>query len=192
MTFLNYHSFFTDRVLPVIGAIYLSVCVPVVAVQIVITTMWGGLMALRFKIANAAGAGSTRVDVTADKVGGLVDKNGGRRPQWMVELSRACDGYSRSQTDGDIVLWAFFMAVVIPGVWFAVGVSGSIPLAVGYNVLRIGPMYTFFAHSYTLCHMEVHHRSKLFVTGDAHPASNIFNWWAGTGCSLVVAVLYNG
>jgi hypothetical protein len=103
-----------------------------------------------------------------------------RRPAWLSSLSRLCDEYSKSKTDGDIVLWAFFMAVVIPGVWLAVGISGSIPLAIAYNILRIGPMYSFFAHSYTLCHMEVHHRSKLFVTNDTHPLSNIFNWWAGT------------
>ena len=186
MTFLNYHSFFTDQVLPVIGATYLMLFVPIVAAQIVITTLWGGLMALWFKATSTTAKKTTLKDVSTDK-GQKVNNNNTvelqqqqDRPHWLLVLSRACDGYSKSKMDGDIVLWAFFMSVVIPGVWLAVGVSGSVPLAIGYNVLRIGPMYSFFAHSYTLCHMEVHHRSKLFVTSDTHPLSNIFNWWAGT------------
>jgi hypothetical protein len=185
MTFLNYHSFLTDRVLPVVGAIYLSICVPVVAVQIVITTFWGGLVSLWFRATS-----TSFLDVDPGVGGKGVGKESNsssnpRRPQWLTALSRLCDEYSKSKSDGDIVLWAFFMAVVIPGVWLAIGISGSIPLAIAYNIFRIGPMYMFFAHSYTLCHMEVHHRSKLFVTSDTHPFSNIFNWWAGTPLSLL-------
>lgn len=182
--------------MPVIGAIYLTICVPVVAVQIVITTCWGGLISLWFRASSTSFVDN---DVRTSKGGNKQSStrtssssssNNSPRPAWLSALSRLCDEYSKSKTDGDIVLWAFFMAVVIPGVWLAIGMSRSIPLAVAYNIFRIGPMYSFFAHSYTLCHMEVHHRSKLFVFDDTHPLSNIFNWWAGTSHHCLLSLSF--
>ena len=50
-------------------------------------------------------------------------------------------------------------------------------LLLGFNVVRIGPMYSNFAHVYTLCHMEAHRRYQLW--GRRGPWGYVFNWWVG-------------
>lgn len=100
-------------------------------------------------------------------------------PGWLTAIQKSLNGYTRSKVDGDIVLWAAFLGIVIPAAWLYAGMSGSFYLALAYNVFRIGPMYAHFAHVYTLSHMEAHHRGKLFMTSMSNPVSNVFNFWIG-------------
>ena len=73
------------------------------------------------------------------------------------------------------------LAVVQPAAWLWLGRwAGPAPsraLLLGFNVVRIGPMYSNFAHVYTLCHMEAHRRYQLW--GRRGPWGYAFNWWVG-------------
>ena len=145
----NTHSFVTDSIFPVLGGTFAAVALPFVVVQIAITTAWGGLYS--------------------------------RFPRFLPRVPAFGGALAADARDDWLLPWALWLAVVQPAAWLWLGRwAGPAPswaLLLGFNVVRIGPMYSNFAHVYTLCHMEAHRRYQLW--GRRGPWGYAFNWWVG-------------
>lgn len=91
---------------------------------------------------------------------------------------------AKKPQDGHLLPWTVMMGGALPALWLYLGTTFPVTwqLILAYNVLRIGPMYTNFAHVYTLCHMETHRKYQMFGGGGHDfwaPWSMVWNGWIG-------------
>jgi hypothetical protein len=155
---LNAHTFFTDSVMPVLGGALLLLSLPYLAVQVALCTAWHALDACTVRLAALAA----------------------RVSRW-----RGFERLVLHEGDGFIAAAWLWLGVCIPAVCVHEALHArahgfSVWRAVAFNLLRIGPMYANFAHSYTLCHKEYHAFGGVFKAPlNRAGARYAFNWVAG-------------
>jgi len=151
----NYHSFFTDNILPVLGFLFFLINLIPIVIQIIITIIFGKLF-----------------DISSTFLYNY--------KQQIKQTTAYFNKFSKSYIDGDIVLWTIWLGIMIPLFSFKIALQKqSYWLLLIYNIIRIGPMYANFAHTYTLCHMEAHRYHYLFKVGKSNPIRYIYNFWIG-------------
>jgi hypothetical protein len=154
----NTHNFFTDAVLPFFGAAVLLAALPLLALQIALCTAW-----------DAVDRRSLRLVALARRVAGWRG--------WEAATQHAGDGFIFPA-----LLW---LGVLLPALCVHEALHArahgfSFARAAAYNLLRIGPMYKNFAHSYTLAHKEYHTFRGIFTKAlNAGGLCYAFNWVAG-------------
>ena len=99
--------------------------------------------------------------------------------------------YARHPKDGFAVLLLLHLGVLLPAAFFyelhrACTVGFSIPRALVFNLLRIGPQYANFMWVYVMCHKEAHSSGSLFSKN--LPLTGIFNHWVGIFHGVVPGV----
>ena len=96
---------------------------------------------------------------------------------WLPELVGG--RFVKEKVDSYMVLWAVWLAMILPiFMCYMSTFELNWKVALFYNIIRIGPMYTNFAHVYTLCHMEVHRQYRLYKSSNFF-VKYLFNWWIG-------------
>lgn len=93
-------------------------------------------------------------------------------------------GLTRRPEDAFMVNLAVLHGIFVPALLFAcfyhtVVLNGGqvcLPLALAYNLFRIGPYFNGFAYAYTMCHKEGHTRVGIFAN---KRFPNWWNWWIG-------------
>ena len=128
------HNFFTERVQPVVGALLLLLCAPLVAAIIALSTLWGHLDATYIRL--------------LPRLAALA-----QRPIFERLAARKGDGFIAAAS---LLLGAGVPLLCLREAALAAAHGFSPWRALTYNVLRIGPTYAGFAWAYTLAHKEAH------------------------------------
>mgnify|MGYP006102571951 FL=1 len=144
----NTHNYITDQVVPCVGATFLITFLPLVIIQIVCTQLFE-----------------------------LVAPN---YPSFLKPIPALIgSSFVKVKEDSYMVLWVIWLAICLPlFLTFMSTFTLTWKVALFYNICRIGPMYTNFAHVYTLSHMEVHRQYQLFTTKNPFMKC-VFNMWIG-------------
>ena len=153
----NCHCFLTDSVFPVLGGVLLLAALPYLALQVILCTA---------------------VHKVLDFVG-LIG---------LVKRAVSWEGFEplvKHPGDGFIFPCMLWLCFAMPLLSLSEALHARehgfvLWRAAAYNALRIGPMYAFFSHIYTLAHKESHARGAIFVAPlNSLGLGNVFNWVGG-------------
>jgi len=103
-------------------------------------------------------------------------------PKWLhIPHMKWTSSVMTNAQDTHFIGWVLWLGFFLPWLWYeAFKRYGEWWVTIAaFNCIRIGPMYSNFAHVYTLCHMEAHHQYKLFLNSRKHPLAYVFNGWIG-------------
>lgn len=152
------HNFFTDSVQPFLGGALLLLCTPPVALIIALSTLWGWLDDVLFRLLPLLSSLA-------------------HHPFFERFAARKGDGFF-----APLAVW---LCAVVPLLCLHEARHAALHgfstwRALAYNLLRIGPTYGGFAWAYTLAHKEAHDAGG--GGGGAFRGGRlgwVFNWLAG-------------